>query len=214
MTERRDPEFERPAPDATRLSRLPLLIARNRRLLRLAWEPLLWFSIMTLVASCIVADPPQYTNPSQTRPELSAYSATPAVYQVLVIQSSLSSRPTFHVPVRSEDAGEKLIATLWRDYKSANPKFINGLKVPPSAYNDTSDRFIELSWTGLNSSDDKGCHTVSMVVAHDSSFPTNQLELDPMLGEKDAAIVTWWVNVDPPAGALYTLVGCPGPQGS
>jgi hypothetical protein len=162
---------------------------------------------MTLVASCIVADPPQYTDPLQTRPELAAYSAKPSVYQVVVIRTPSASSPSFTVPVRSEDQGEQLLVNFWRDYGTSSVKFIDSKFIAPSVYNDTSDREVSFSWNAV-SADDNGCHTVSMVVAHLGSYTTPQL-LDTKKADTDAAIITWWVNVNPPADAPLTLIGCP-----
>ena len=54
------------------------------------------------------------------------------------------------------------------------------------------------------------CHTVSLIVAHHSSFlSSNTFQLDLKLAETDAAVITWWVNVNPPADALTTLDDCP-----
>jgi hypothetical protein len=59
---------------------------------------------------------------------------------------------------------------------------------------------------------DTGCHTVSLLVAHKSTFlASNNFLLDPTRAKTDAAIITWWVNVNPPPGALYTLDNCPLP---
>jgi hypothetical protein len=166
---------------------------------------------MSLVESCVVADPPQYSDPVRTRPELSVYSALPAVSLVVVVP--IPSTPTFKVPIRSEDAGETLLANFWLDYGSANPKFINSQFIPPSTYNDTTDRSITFPWTNV-STDDAGCHTFSMVVAHVSSFPMNPQELDVTRGAQDAALITWWVNVNPPTDSLYNLINCPFPRGA
>jgi hypothetical protein len=166
---------------------------------------------MTLVTSCVVADPPQYSDPLRTRPELSAYSAKPSVSQVVIVQTPSPATPTFKVPIRSEDAGETLLVNFWLDFGSARAKFINSQFVTPSTYSDTTDRFITFLWTNVSAAD-AGCHTFTMVVAHLSSFPTNPQELDPVKGEQDGALITWWVNVNPPADSLYNLISCPSMQ--
>jgi hypothetical protein len=196
-----------PPDAATALSRIARSVRKNRGLSRLAWQSLLWLSIMTLVTSCIVADPPQYTDPARTRPELSAYGAIPSVYQAVIIQTPSASTPSFSVPVRSEDVGEELNANFIEDY-GASQKIIYNLVIAPSTYDDTSDRKITFFWTSV-SSEDTGCHTISILVAHRTSFPTSSFVLDPMKGDSDAAIITWWVNVNPVGGITTTLVGCP-----
>jgi len=195
---------------ATRLSWWWSSSRPNWRRLRLACESLLVLSIMTQVASCIVADPPQYTDPVQTRPELAVYSAKPSVYQVVVVQTPSASSPSFTVPVRSEDAGEQLLVNFWRDYGTSSKKFIDSKFIAASTYDDTSDRAISYTWTTV-SLDDSGCHTFSMVVAHLDSYQTPQV-LDTKKADTDAALITWWVNVNPDPNALTTLSGCPSRQ--
>jgi hypothetical protein len=208
---RRRQESRDRARVATGLSRFLAATREKPGFLRLAWQSLAWLSIMTLVTSCVVADPPQYSDPVRTRPELSSYSAKPPISLVVIIPTPSPATPTFKVPIRSEDAGETLLANFWLDYGSAKQKFINSQFIPPSTYNDTTDRFITFLWTNV-SADDAGCHTFSMVVAHVSSFPTNPQDLDPVKGDQDGALISWWVNVNPAADSLYNLVNCPSPN--
>jgi hypothetical protein len=198
---------------ATRLSRHSRAVPGKRALLSLAWPSLQWLSIMTLVSSCIVADPPTYTDPGVTRPELAAYGAKPPVYLVVVVQSS--DMPTFSVPVRSEDAGDQLVANFYLDYGTSNATYLGNQLLPPSTYNDTSDREISFTWTtvaAFSTQSQKGCHSVSAVVAHFKSFSMNTQHIEPDVAERDAALITWWVNVNPDPGALTTLLNCPTQQ--
>ena len=53
-----------------------------------------------------------------------------------------------------------------------------------------------------------GCHFLSLIVAHRSSFSSdNEDELDPRDADDDAAIVTWTANVNPPPD--LALENCP-----
>ena len=55
---------------ATRLSRIAGDVRKIRAILRLAWRSLGLLSIMLFAGSCIVADPPEYRAPGQTRPSM------------------------------------------------------------------------------------------------------------------------------------------------
>jgi len=200
------------------MSRHSASMGNKQGILSLAWASLLGLSTMTCVTSCIVADPPQYTNPETTRPELSAYGAHPSVYQAVLIQTPSNSTPTFTVPVRSEDAGESLEANFWLDYGTMNPVFLLGQLIPPSTYNDTSDREIsfQLPVAGIPGN----CHTLSIIVAHLSSVLKTMdsqgvgrdlRHFDPQLADRDAALISWWINVNP-TGDPLTLSGCPTQQ--
>lgn len=199
---------------ATRLSRRSPVESGFARLFRVARESLLWLSVMFVVSSCIVADPPQFTDPVQTPPELNGYLASPPLSQVVTINTMSSGSatmlvgPTFTVPVRSEDAGVDLVAIFWQDYGSSSQRLINSQSVSASTYNDTGRSITSLPYTVDASL--TGCHTVSLVVAHITSFEQkNNLQLDLTKAKTDAAIVTWWVNVDPSPDNLTTLVNCP-----
>lgn len=199
-----------PTRAATRLSRQARSRLANKGLLPLAWESLLWLSIVPLVTGCIVADPPQYQDALQTPPQLDVYGALPTISQIDVITTPAPVGPTFTVPVRSEDAGEDLNAVFFLDYGSASPQPLNIQTVSASTFNDTG-RSISWSWTvGTQYSH---CHTISLVVAHRSSFQLHDsTQLIATKAKLDAAIVTWWVNINPPSDAQYSLVNCPTPQ--
>jgi hypothetical protein len=194
---------------ATGLSRRPEKISKLSRVSRLARESLSWFSIMFIVTSCIVADPPQYTNPVQTQPQLNGYLASPSLLQVLPVYANAPG-PTFTVPVRSEDGGEELAAVFWEDYGTASTssRVFSSQYKPASTYDDVG-RSITSTPFSVGALD-TGCHTVTLLVAHISSFSSaNTQTLDPEKAKTDAAIITWWVNVNPSQDQLTTLSNCP-----
>ncbi len=172
---------------------------------------------MTVVSSCIVADPPTYTDPVQTRPALNAFLATPVVFQQLVIQLPATTAPTFTVPVQSEDNGERLFANFFLDYQAQAAKAslfpLGEVNVPPASFNDDTDRSITFVWSGVNTPP-PGCHTLTMIVAHESTYVLNTSTPDRALALKDAALMTWWLNLlpDPTITPPPTLVPCPSQQ--
>ncbi|HEY4102429.1 MAG TPA: hypothetical protein VGM44_01010, partial [Polyangiaceae bacterium] len=125
------------------------------------------------------------------------------------------------VPVRSEDAGEELSAIFFLDYGTLNSFPVNQQTISASTF-DVSDREISFSWTVVLHdacpggqqcpSPPQACHTLTLVVAHHSSFESNDATtLIPAKAKTDASLVQWWVNANSPDGAQATLTNCPTP---
>ncbi len=167
---------------------------------------------MLVAQSCIVADPPEYRVPVQTRPVLNVYTAAPTTTKVLVVfPDNPGSTPNvpvrFNVSIQSEDAGEALRALYFLDYGTLGQRKLVGQTIAASTYDNTG-RSATLQWVPANVTD--GCHFVTLVVAHASSFLTsNDDHLDPNRADDDAALVTWTVNMDPPPDDVNTLPNCP-----
>jgi len=159
---------------------------------------------------CIVADPPEYRSPQQTRPVLNMYSAVPPATHALVLSSTVQNNtPTrFTVQVRSEDAGEDLRALFFLDYQLPGQRKLGGKQISASTYLDTG-RDIRFDWAPDKK--DAGCHFATLVVAHTDSFlkDIDDDKLDPAKADDDAALATWTVSVDPPAN--FALENCPSP---
>jgi len=192
---------------ATRLSRRGLDLGKISGVLPLAWRSLLLLSMTLGAGSCIVADPPEYRAPGQTRPVLNVYSAVPTATRILVVYTN--KVPTqFTVQVRSEDAGDELRGVFFLDYQvHPGESPLNGFTLPASTYDNTG-REASFAWTPVKGVVTDGCHFVSLIVAHSDSFLSNDnTHLDPRRADDDAAIVTWTVNVNPPPD--MSLVNCP-----
>jgi len=150
---------------------------------------------MLFAGSCIVADPPEYRAPGQTRPVLNMYSAVPSATQALVIDASPGRHPSvnFSVQVRSEDAGEYMRAVLYLDYQMLGEDSLVTKRIDPSTY-DNVGRFFTHTWVPKPLV--RGCHFLTLVVAHVSTYQgDNEQELDPRYADDDAALATWTVNV-------------------
>jgi hypothetical protein len=167
--------------------------------------------MMLVVESCIVADPPEYRTPVRTRPVLNVYSAAPTTTKVLVVDNMIG--PTrnvpirFNVPIQSEDAGEDLRALFFLDYGTSSQDELLGKTIAASTYDNTG-RAATLTWTPNRVSD--GCHFVTLVVAHVSTFLADDDDrLDPSKADADASLLTWTVNMNPPADSQDTLPNCP-----
>jgi hypothetical protein len=165
-------------------------------------------------SSCIVADPPEYLDPVQTRPVLDIGQADPGTSQVLVVKAG--DNVAFSVPVRSEDAGEDLRAVFFVDQGPGSAGvFQNSQSIPASTYNVTN-RAVTFTWTVPNNLTPVGgaagaggnCHLLTLTVAHRLSFdPKHDDVLNPK-DQDDAAIVNWWLNTNPTTDNS-TLVDCP-----
>lgn len=174
---------------------------------------------MLFVGSCIVADPPEYRAPGQTRPVLNMYSAAPTQTQLLVVDASQGRNPTvnFSVQVRSEDAGEPLRAVFFLDYQMKSRtdppqlgEFNLATKTIPASTYDNVGRFFSFPWLPTSSPKVSGCHYLTLIVAHRSSFQEeSEVHLDPRFADDDAALVTWTVNVLTSPANETTLASCP-----
>jgi len=169
---------------------------------------------MVFAESCIIADPPEYQTPLRTRPVLNVYSAVPTTTHALITFTEPNPLKTkFTVPVRSEDAGEPLRAVFFLDYQMprrgltqpGEVKLPSGSKTIPASSYDNAGRTVEYEWTPMTT---KGCHYLSLIVAHRSSFlESDEDHLNPRYADDDAAIVTWTIGVDPPVSGA--LENCP-----
>jgi hypothetical protein len=162
---------------------------------------------MLLASSCIVADPPEYQNPVRTRPVLDVFQANPTTSKVLVVNSTDTVK--ISVPLRSEDAGEHLTGVFMVDYNTGSPGLLQNVQdLAPSTYAD-DQRAVTLDWI-VPTLPRNGCHLLSLIAAHVSSFKANpSFELNPDAANRDAAIINWWMNVDVPASVASTLENCP-----
>ncbi len=118
----------------------------------------------------------------------------------------------FNVPVQSEDAGEALRALFFLDYGTPAQLKLVGKTIPASTF-DNMGRTATLDWVPINVT--TGCHFVTLVVAHSSSFQSiDDDHLEPSKADDDASLVTWTVNMNPPTDGENTLPNCPSSVGA
>jgi hypothetical protein len=186
------------SPSVTALSHRPVRSSPILgRIAGLARESLIVVLGMS-AASCLVADPPEYTPPEQTPPVLNLFLADPPVNSVLL--APRGEQLSFNVPVRSEDAGDKLVAARHLDWGSPRHEFVGLTHVPPSTFDDES-RVISFDWTVMA---EKGCHQLTLLVFHFS----NSSEDQSSTVVADQAMAAWWLNVDPEETDPDTLKDC------
>jgi hypothetical protein len=159
---------------------------------------------------CIVADPPTFEADRRTPPFLDLNRADPSVQ---VVKNVFFGAPqTLAVPVRAEDAGDRLIWRLYRDYGGSTPgQFIFGdyfrqfgAFEPP--------RLIRVTW---NLGEPLGCQRITLVVSHESSFvpDASGTGKGTYTNLDDIALATWLFQVqqDPtnPNQNLKQVDDCP-----
>ncbi len=193
-------------PATTRLSHPkasgPQRSGRNRRLAR----PSLLVGVVAVISSaCIVSDPAEYGVAKQTPPFLNATKALPSVLKTHPVK--LGETIHFNVPLRSEDAGEELLAQVFVDRGVPQKENPRGFREIAPGRLDDGERPIDIPVDVVVA--DPGCHSLTMVVTHKSNLDEkNQPKKDD-----DTAVLTWWVNVDDDEGK--TLMGeCPSSGGT
>lgn len=156
---------------------------------------------MLFASGCIVADPPRYEAPEKTRPILDLFRADPPLRQVLVRRTDDVIR--FNIPVRSEDAGDPLVAALHLDWGTARSDHLTNREIPSSTFDD-EDRAITFQWTVEPNL--KDCHLLTLLVFHKANI---DLQGQQSLVIEDQAIATWWANFNPDETDPDTLKDCP-----
>lgn len=163
---------------------------------------------------CIVADPPQYEEPARTPPILDLANAQPFLFDVILFDRNDNQQANdeihFHVPVRSDDQGDELIAALWVDYGYAGQFFTDVWRfIPDSTFDDLS-RSIDMDYRVADRPPARsGCHQLTIFVAHESNFNQEIFLPDFAKAAGDIAFATWWMNLDPDPADPYTLEQCP-----
>ena len=165
-------------------------------------------SLAALVStSCIVAEPPDY-GPAQRSP-IFMYNPHPNPWSLQVLSRTATGSPpvaptvTFGVTVRSEDAGEQLVALRYIDYNHGSAYPVPRV-LPPLTLED--ERQIPFDITPQRDLDE-GCHTVTIMVMHYSSWnqDTARFEGPP----EDLAQETWFVSVDDGPEGSIKVKDCP-----
>jgi hypothetical protein len=142
---------------------------------------------------CLIAEAPTYGAPRRTVPVIDDLSVTPLPSFFLSVKSGVAQR--FSMTVRSEDAGESLIAAWVIDYEDAQERELPlgvAAKVPARA----ADQPKTLTCDFIpDSRVTKGCHSLTLLVMHERSFDdVKRLPLDD--AKDDVAAITWFVQVE------------------
>jgi hypothetical protein len=156
----------------------------------------------SLLAGCLVAEPPNPSNPERTPPMIDFRNTFPLVTQITTVRGLASQE--FSVGVRSEDRGDPLFGLLFRNYSLEGEEYLKLNRVPASTFDDT-DRKLTLQWTVREEL--RGCHQITMVVTHLGNIDFR----DPPepISPADVALATWWLHVNPDPERPEDLGVCP-----
>jgi hypothetical protein len=149
---------------------------------------------------------PTYTAPVQSPPIILGNLVNPSTVEVQTITLNVGATPVpLRVPFRSIDAGEPLVAVFWRDYEPnlSQEKKNDLLLLAPTLPADSrpldeQDRVVAFNF---DASPFPGCHTVTMHLAHESTYPKdpeqgiNDPGKLPATNQFDIAQVTWWFDL-------------------
>lgn len=187
---------------------------RVRGIFELARASLL-LGVMLAPVGCLVSDPPLYQEPPPTPPVFDLSNAIPLPGEVFVVRRSPNAPTilTFTIPFRSEDRGDGVQAALHLDYNtlSAQATFTKAqTSVDASTFDDLT-RVLSLRWPLPPNEPSPGCHTLTVLASHQSTFDDNEFRPHIVRAQNDRAVAVWWVNFDPPEDDPYTLRDCPSP---
>jgi hypothetical protein len=153
---------------------------------------------------CLIAEAPDYGAPRRTTPVIDQTTTTPEpIYRINTRTGD--SEQEFTMKVRSEDAGEALyaVAVLNKDVEDRQHITLPR-KVPPRAADQPKTVVVRLDLDALLPT---GCHTVTILVMHASSFDvTTGLPIKDA-EDDDVASVTWWVDAQ--TNIINEIQPCP-----
>jgi hypothetical protein len=158
---------------------------------------------------CLIAEAPDYGAPRRTTPVVDQSKITPA--PIFPIKTRLGDSPQhFIMTVRSEDAGEALYAVpvLNKGGGDEREQILLPRDVPARAADEPKNIDIDLPLEALLST---GCHTVTIMVMHTSSFQVSRGLPFETAVDDDVASVTWWVDAQ--TRIINEIQPCPTPGG-
>jgi hypothetical protein len=184
-----------PRPNVTPLSHLePRRTGALGRIWGLARLSLGTGLMAGISAGCVVSDPPEYGVARQTPPFLDATSAFPDLFYRVDLTSGQTK--SFGAELRSEDAGEPILAQLFLDYNVTDGNIprqrVLGFKQVAASTIDDAKRTVQIPW--LVQGVTPGCYPISLVVTHVGNLD----ETNKPKNSTDTAILTWWVSIDEP----------------
>lgn len=158
-----------------------------------------------MLSGCLVDDPPPFITPQKTEPRLLYSKATPGLDQVIVRNSG--DKIDFHVPVKSEDAGDPLVGNFFLDYLGDARPPVGLAIVSASTLDDPDERALKTRVNIFPGFSSAGCHRITLRVTHLS----NLVEGDSyqLIDKTDLAEAFWFANIDVAPEAAGMLVDCP-----
>jgi hypothetical protein len=153
---------------------------------------------------CLIAEAPEYGAPRRTTPMIDHLSATPPPRFIVEVKPE-SPKFTFQITVRSEDAGEDLLAVPVLNYEHPErQEVLFPFEVAARAADQPKTVNVDIPLAELLP---LGCHTVTLLVMHTSSFQYSTGLPIKEVSDGDVASITWWVRAETPADGPEKL--CP-----
>jgi hypothetical protein len=157
--------------------------------------------LLMSVQGCIVADPPVFEQPEKTPPVLDLAAADPPIFEVL--QKAPASHVPINVPFRSEDAGVRLQAVLFLNYKTPDEAPQPGLRnLDPGTFGE--ERAIKMEWD-VPSVTASECDQLTLQVTHFDNLDEQNEPID----KSDVGLATWWVEIQVEGSEPAPLKDCP-----
>jgi hypothetical protein len=144
---------------------------------------------------CLIAEAPDYGEPRRTTPMIDHQSVEPKPWFVVEVTPD-SPEFTFQMTVRSEDAGEGLLAVPVLNYDvEGREEVLFAFEAPARAADQPKTVTVKIPLAQLLP---LGCHTVTVLVMHTSSFDYTTGLPREVVSDGDVASITWRVQATTP----------------
>lgn len=177
-----------------------------QRLGVLARRSLFSVGIGSLLAGCLVAEPPSPSNPERSLPMIDFRNTVPLVTQITSVRGPTPQ--AFSVGVRSEDRGDAVYGLLYRNYSLEGEEYLTFDFVPASTFAD-ADRTLIVQWNVPERVILSGCQQITMVVTHESNVERLPSGERGPRSPTQVALATWWLHVNPDPDRPDDLGVCP-----
>lgn len=159
-----------------------------------------------LLTGCIIPDPPEYGPPQQTPIFIEEAKISPSKHSVLFVNTVEDTEPiSFGFTVRSEDAGDRLWAALYADYKHTGGMPLQAFPYDPLTLDEERSISIRLSPKDGRLNPPK-CYAITLLVVHEQGFDIPASKPKPTAS--DLTGVTWLLSLANEQGAP-SLDTCP-----
>ena len=169
----------------------------------------LWAAALVSAAQgCLVADPPEFEDPQQTRPFVHLTKTFPFPGDILILERRTDggASVTLTLHVQSEDLGEPLTVAVHLDGGQPGGPPFRESDFAPATFDQPRDLVLE----NLNLSNQAdGCHRLTAIVAHASRFNRTPADGFVRPGEEDwSESVRWTVNIVGGADVPVSINDC------
>lgn len=161
----------------------------------------------TLAQGCLVASPPELSDPERTRPFIHYQLVDPPLGDPIPVVASDTSIQEWNIllPFQSEDLGEDVAARLHLLRDGTLRLEDTSARIPAAEFG--TIRNAHMTWDATERT--HGCYRLTATIAHVTSFGERGLILEGH--EDDAESVSWIAVVSDDAEDPVSLEKCPEP---